>query len=83
MYKYLDLYEADDNKVTIKLYSSDLLDYYDYNGITNIEGENGLINKLQQVLGNDFKCSLASIPDNEVEAPVFLTIERIKPNKAE
>lgn len=83
MYKYLDLYEADDNKVTMKLSSQDAMDYYDYDGATNTEGENGLVDRLQAVLGNDFKCSLTSTSLDEETTPVYLTIERIKPNNAE
>ena len=83
MYKYLDLYEADDNIVKIKLSSQDAMDYYDYDSRTNTEGENGLIDRLQKVLGSDFKCSITSTQTDEVTTPVYLTIERIKPNKAE
>ena len=83
MYKFRDLYEADENIVKIKLSSQDAMDYYDYDSRTNTEGENGLIDRLQKVLGSDFKCSITSTQTDEVTTPVYLTIERIKPNKAE
>lgn len=81
MYNFKDLYEADENKVKIRLSSQDTMDYYDYDGATNTEGENGLIDRLQKVLGNDFKCSITSTQTDEETTPVYLTIERIKPIK--
>lgn len=67
----------EENKIRIHLYGDDQLDYYDYDSRTG-EGENGLIDRLQRLLGNDFKCSLSAEPTGETTEDIYLTIEKIK-----
>lgn len=67
----------EENKIRIHLYGDNRLDYYDYDCRTG-EGENGLIDRLQRLLGSNFKCNIEGVPTGEITEDVYLTIEKIK-----
>lgn len=67
----------EENKIKIQLHGTDRLDYYDYDSRTNTEGGNGLIDKLQKLLGNNFKCHIEAIPTRETEEDIYLVIEKL------
>jgi len=68
----------EENKIEIHLYGDDRLDYYDYDSRTNTEGDNGLIDRLQRLLGKDFKISIKGIPVRETEEDIYLVIEKVE-----
>ena len=67
----------EENKIKIHLYGDDRLDYYDYDSRTNKEGDNGLIDRLQRLLGKDFKISIEGTPTGETTEDIYLVIERL------
>lgn len=67
----------EENKIKIHLHGDDRLDYYDYDSRTG-EGENGLIDRLQRLLGKDFKCSIEGTPTGETIEDIYLIIERVE-----
>ena len=67
----------EENKIKIHLYGDDRLDYYDYDSRANTTGENGLIDRLQKLLGNDFKCNIEGTPTGETTEDIYLVIERL------
>lgn len=67
----------EENKIKIHLYGDDRLDYYDYDSRANTNGENGLIDRLQKLLGNDFKCNIEGTPTGETTEDIYLVIERL------
>lgn len=69
----------EDNKVRIHLHGDDRLDYYDYDSRTG-EGENGLIDQVQRVIGTGFKVSIEGTPTGETTEDLYLVIERVWEN---
>lgn len=67
----------EENKIKIHLYGNDRLGYYDYDSRTNTEGSNGLIDRLQRLLGKDFKISIEGTPTGETTEDIYLVIEKL------